>query len=120
MYVVEMDLDGTLCTQVLGSNPDYALAKPIAHRIAHANEWFAHCHVRIKTGRGTTTGINWREVTECQLAEWGIRHDELVFRTDDADMRIDDKAYRDSMLDLDIDAAHLIPRAGPAKADNRE
>ena len=112
--IVELDLDGTLCTQVADPDPDYALAQPISTRIAHANEWFAGCFVRIKTGRGTGTGRDWRAITEQQLADWGVRYDELKFREDDADMRVDDKGYHDTILDLDAHAP-VAP-----SADNRD
>jgi hypothetical protein len=44
------------------------------------------------TARGSTTGIDWRELTVKQLAEWGVPYDELVMGKPTADVYIDDRA----------------------------
>lgn len=103
---VEFDLDGTLCTQVDGPYPDYALAVPYRDRIKCANRYYERgWHVRIKTGRGLTTGVDWRDVTEAQLECWGVMYHELKFRKDDADLRFDDKARRAEELDRCVDVS---------------
>ena len=43
------------------------------------------------TARGTGSGIDWRDVTEKQFEEWGVKHDELKFGKPIYDLFIDDK-----------------------------
>ena len=98
--IVEFDLDGTLCTQMPGPDPDYRQAVPFRDRIKHANRYYERgWFVRVKTGRGLGTGRSWRKVTEAQLECWGVLYHELKFRKDDADLRYDDKARRAEELD---------------------
>ena len=43
------------------------------------------------TARGTETGLDWREVTENQLKEWGAKYHDLKFGKPAYDLFIDDK-----------------------------
>ena len=43
------------------------------------------------TARGTTTGIDWRELTESQFIEWGVKYHDLKFGKPQYDIFIDDK-----------------------------
>jgi len=93
-----VDIDGTICTKVVGD--DYASAKPIPSRIVHVNEMKQNgWHVVYWTARGGTTGKDWRSVTEAQLQKWGAQYDELHFAKPYYDLWIDDKARNDSVLD---------------------
>jgi hypothetical protein len=84
------DIDGTICTNTYG---DYEQAQPFAYRIAHVNALFDNGHtVKLFTARGTTTGIDWRDATTAQLAEWGVKYHELILGKPHADVFIDDKA----------------------------
>ena len=84
------DLDGTLCTQ---EGKDYPSAKPIQKRIDKINKLARLGHkIHIWTARGTTSGINWRELTEKQLKEWGVQYAELSFGKPHYDVWVDDKA----------------------------
>lgn len=83
------DLDGTLCTQVDAhnygedANPErvYELAFPLKERIKLVNKLYDQgSKIYIDTARGT--GIpdkvdEWREMTERQLADWGVKYHEL-------------------------------------------
>jgi len=84
------DIDGTICTNTLG---DYESAQPFQSRIEHINRLYEVGHtIKLFTARGSTTGIDWREVTELQLAEWGLRYHTLIMGKPFADFFIDDKA----------------------------
>lgn len=66
---------------------------PYAARIEHVNQLFAAGHViKFFTARGSTTGIDWRQVTEEQLLNWGVKYHELIMGKPFADFFIDDKA----------------------------
>lgn len=85
------DIDGTLCTKHDG---DYVRAEPFLDRIAVVNALHAAGHViKLFTARGSTTGIDWREVTERQLQTWNVRYHVLITGKPEADVFIDDKAF---------------------------
>lgn len=46
------------------------------------------------TARGTETEINWRDITEKQFQEWGIKYHELRFGKPAYDVLIDDRAIK--------------------------
>jgi hypothetical protein len=84
------DIDGTICTITHGA---YDRAQPFLDRINVINLLYAQGHVvKLFTARGTTTGIDWREVTERQMCEWGVKYHELIMGKPEADLFIDDKA----------------------------
>jgi hypothetical protein len=83
------DIDGTVCTNTEGK---YADAQPFYDTIAQVNRLFAEGHrILLYTARGATTGIDWRDLTERQLAEWNVRYHELFMGKPTADIYIDDK-----------------------------
>lgn len=87
-----VDIDGTICTNTDG---DYALAKPFESRIHHVNALYDAGHtISFFTARGSTTGIDWRALTEEQLSKWGVRYHTLIMGKPHADLFIDDKAIR--------------------------
>jgi len=84
------DLDGTLCNEMLG---DYERSIPNMDVISKVNQLFDEGHIiKIFTGRGSKTGIDWREFTEKQLNSWGVKYHELIMGKPVADIFIDDKA----------------------------
>lgn len=87
------DLDGTLCT----IEKNYSDAEPKLERIAEVNELYDSGHtILIDTARGSTTGIDWKEVTEKQLHKWKVKYHHL--RTGvklHADIFVDDKGIND-------------------------
>lgn len=96
------DLDGTLCNNTYGK---YEEALPFVERIKKVNKLFndGH-HIIVDTARGSTTGIDWREVTEKQLKKWGVKYHELrVGVKFMADFYIDDKAIHDEYFFEGID-----------------
>lgn len=85
------DIDGTLCTNTFG---DYKNAKPIKERIELINKlFFEGNRIKLLTARGSSTGVDWRELTELQLKTWKVNYHSLDFGKIDADIFIDDKAY---------------------------
>lgn len=88
------DLDGTLCTITPG---EYADANPIFERIQVVNELFELGHeIVIHTARGSTTGIDWTELTKLQLATWEVKYHKLQLGKPFADVYVDDKGIKDS------------------------
>jgi dTDP-glucose 4,6-dehydratase len=84
------DIDGTLCSNTEGN---YLHAVPYRDVINSINRIFDEGHqVILYTARGSTTGIDWRDVTERQLKEWGLRYHTLFMGKPTADVYIDDKA----------------------------
>jgi len=84
------DIDGTICTVTHGA---YESAQPFPDRINVVNLLYAQGHViKLFTARGSTTGIDWRAITERQMCEWGVRYHELIMGKPEADLFIDDKA----------------------------
>jgi hypothetical protein len=84
------DIDGTLCTNTDGA---YERAMPFPDVIARVNALHSLGHrILLYTARGATTGIDWRELTERQLSEWGVRYEALYLGKPTADLYIDDKA----------------------------
>lgn len=88
------DIDGTLCSI---TDAAYDQAEPFHHRIKKVNELYdAGNTIILFTARGSTTGIDWRQVTEGQMLEWGVKYHELLLGKPFADIFIDDKAVNDA------------------------
>lgn len=84
------DIDGTMCDDMLG---EYEKSQPRKDIINKINRLYDEGHIiKIFTGRGSKTGIDWREFTERQLQSWGVKYHELIFGKPVADVFVDDKA----------------------------
>jgi len=82
------DFDGTLCSQ----EKDYSKTEPYQGRIEKVNKLYTEGHrILLYTARGSTTRIDWREITEKQLQEWGVKYHELILDKPEADLFIDDR-----------------------------
>ena len=89
---VYVDIDGTICSQV--ASGDYGKAEPLPIRIAELNRYHELGHTVVYwTARGTETGIDWRDVTEAQLARWGVKYHRLEFGKPAFDLLIDDRTW---------------------------
>jgi hypothetical protein len=85
-----IDIDGVLCNDMLG---DYEKSKPRMKIIKKINQLYDEGNtIKIFTGRGSKTGIDWREFTEKQLQSWDVKYHELIFGKPVADVFVDDKA----------------------------
>tara|TARA_Y100000768_G_scaffold188222_1_gene140999 strand:- start:4752 stop:5762 length:1011 start_codon:yes stop_codon:yes gene_type:complete len=83
------DIDGTICNNTYGK---YDEAKPFPDVIKKVNTLYdAGNKIIFFTARGTTTGIDWSELTKSQLVAWGVKHHEIILNKPDADLFIDDK-----------------------------
>jgi hypothetical protein len=91
------DLDGTLCTNTEG---DYKNAFPILDRIIKVNKLFENGNIiKIDSARGSTTGIDWYEITKNQLVSWNVKYHELrVGVKMNADVFVDDKGVGDKQF----------------------
>jgi SAM-dependent methyltransferase len=94
------DIDGTLCSNTEGK---YAEAKPFVDRVAVVNKLFEDGHrILLLTARGATTGIDWRKLTEEQMAGWGVQYHELYLNKPTAHIYIDDKAFNSETWDWNV------------------
>ena len=86
-----IDLDNTLC---FTENSDYTNSKPIVERIRYINELKSNGHeITIWTARGSNSGIDYRELTISQLANWNVKYDKLLMGKPNYDIYIDDKSF---------------------------
>lgn len=85
-----IDIDGVIAET---QETDYEHSKPVYLVINKINSLYEQGHtIKIFTARGSKTGMDWKELTEKQLAEWGVRYHELIFGKPFANVYIDDKA----------------------------
>lgn len=86
-----IDIDETICCTPVSR--DYSKAVPITENIKKANKLFEEGNTVVYwTARGATSGIDWREITERQLREWGVKYHELKMNKPHYDLFICDKA----------------------------
>jgi len=87
--VIYVDIDNTICTQ---DGQNYENAQPMYDRISKINDLYNKgWYVVYWTARGTTTGKEWRKITELQLKKWLVKYHELLFGKPVYDLFIDDK-----------------------------
>lgn len=90
------DIDGTICSN---TNGHYVQAQPIYERIKIINKLYDEGNeIIFFTARGTTTKIDWKELTEKQLKDWNVNFHKLIFGKPDADIFIDDKGISDKLF----------------------
>ncbi len=83
------DIDGTICNDTKGKYPQ---ATPHLEVILKLNELYdAGNTIIVYTARGTTSGIDWHDLTEKQLKDWNIKYHKLIMGKPGADVYIDDK-----------------------------
>jgi hypothetical protein len=89
---IYIDIDNTICSQ----GDDYSKAEPFPDRIEDYNKWYdlGLAEITYWTARGTTTGIDWRELTEKQFKEWGVKYHHLRFGKPEYDFMICDKSVQ--------------------------
>lgn len=86
-----VDLDNTLCHT--DDKHDYHSSTPYVFAINEINKLYAAGHIiTIYTARGSSSGINWSELTKTQLKLWNIKYHNLVDKGKPSwDLLIDDK-----------------------------
>ena len=88
--IVYVDIDETIC--ITPDDRNYANSVPIKKNIKKINKMYDNGDKIIYwTARGTGSGIDWREVTESQFTEWGVKYHSLFFGKPIYDLFIDDK-----------------------------
>jgi hypothetical protein len=91
--IIFVDIDETICTN--SEDRDYSNAKPIVDNLKKINRLYDEGNVIIYwTARGTVTGINWQDVTEKQLEQWGAKYHECRLGKPHYDLMICDKTKR--------------------------
>ena len=75
--IIYVDIDETIC--ITPDSRDYGEAKPIQERIEKINKLYEEGNTIVYwTARGSTSGIDWRDVTEKQFEKWGVKHHKLM------------------------------------------
>ena len=88
--IVYVDIDETIC--ISPENRNYFEATPIRKNIKKINQLYDEGDVIVYwTARGSGSGIDWREVTENQFKEWGVKYHELRFGKPVYDLFVCDK-----------------------------
>ena len=95
--VVVVDIDGTICSNTDG---DYYSAVPNLAAIQNVNLLHSKgARIILFTARGSTTGIDWRGITEKQMEKWGVLYNELHFGKPFGHYYVDDKAVMSEDLE---------------------
>lgn len=91
---VYVDIDETICDY--SGERRYDLAEPILEHIEKINRLYDEGHtITYWTARGSVTGIDWYQVTENQLQQWGCKFHHLSVGEKPAyDLLICDKTKR--------------------------
>lgn len=88
---IYVDIDGTICTQ----EKDYKDAKPIQENIDKINALYDSGNTIVYwTARGSTSGIDYAELTKGQLEAWGCKYNWLNRSKPSFDLLIDDRTKR--------------------------
>lgn len=94
------DIDGVIAK--LTPNNNYADAEPNQKMIEVVNKLYDMGNqIILLTARGYVTGIDWKEITEKQLQQWGVCYHELHFGKPNADYYVDDHMISmDKLIEL--------------------
>ena len=85
-----VDIDNTIC---YNANSDYEQSQPDMERIAKLNKLFDEGHeIHYWTARGGNSGIDWTELTNKQLNDWGVKHTSINMKKPVYDVWVDDRA----------------------------
>jgi len=93
IYIV--DIDNTICVTNKDKfgNYDYENSVPILKRISYINKLWSDGHViHYWTARGSSSGIDWLDLTKRQLDTWGCKYHSVKCGKPSYDVWIDDKA----------------------------
>lgn len=88
--IIYIDIDETICHS---PNKDYHSSIPIQENINKANKLYDEGNTIVYwTARGSSSGIDWTELTHKQLNSWGVKYHEVKLSKPSYDLFIDDKA----------------------------
>lgn len=90
--MIYVDIDETIC--FYENERKYKLAKPIKENIEKINNLFdTGNNITYWSARGSTTGIDWYDLTKSQLDSWGCKYNNIsVGQKPPYDLLICDKA----------------------------
>lgn len=90
--IIYVDIDGTICT----ISKSYSEAIPIYCHISKINKLHEEGHTIIYyTARGQASKVDYTELTQKQLKDWGCKYTELIMnKKPDYDLYICDKSIR--------------------------
>lgn len=93
--IIYIDIDETICHHPYekeGQPRDYTKAEPIPENIVKGNRLYDAGHTIVYwTARGTTTGLDWSNLTREQFLDWGVKFHDIKFGKPYYDLFIDDK-----------------------------
>lgn len=99
--LIYVDIDETICRYE--GERHYPLALPIHKNIQKINDLYDDGHTIVYwTARGSVSSIDWTEVTENQLKEWGAKYHEVQLGKPAYDMFICDKAINSDDFFKDV------------------
>ena len=88
--VIYVDIDETICNT--HESRDYSLSIPMNNRIEKINNLYDQGHTIVYwTARGSTSGLDWTDLTTSQLSQWGAKYHEVKLGKPHYDLFIDDK-----------------------------
>lgn len=95
IYIVDIDDTIAITPNINGVNR-YDMCIPIPERIEKINSLYDDGHTIIYwTARGSSTGLDWTELTNTQLTNWGCKFNECRMGKPSYDFFICDKAFND-------------------------
>ncbi len=90
--IIYVDIDETIAKRPAQDCIDYTETVPWPENIEKINKLYDDGHKIVYwTARGSGTGIDWREVTEKQFDEWGVKYHELILKKPLYNVFIDDR-----------------------------
>ena len=90
---IYVDVDETICKTPISRI--YTDSIPIESNIKKINMFYENGHIIIYwTARGTSTGLDWSELTKNQLDNWGCKYHKLRMGKPAYDLLICDKTKR--------------------------
>ena len=85
------DCDGVICKT---QGTDYERSFPNQEVIDKINYLYDKGHtIKIFTGRGSVSGLDWQDLTRKQLGKWRVKYHELIMGKPNYDVFIDDLAW---------------------------
>jgi predicted secreted acid phosphatase len=98
--IIFVDIDETICENPIRDRhtpKDYSKSTPLLANVQFVNKLYDNGHKIVYwTARGSQTGLDWHDLTENQLKEWGCKYHELRLGKPAYDIFIDDKAINTS------------------------
>jgi hypothetical protein len=93
--IIYVDIDETICLTPLEGVRDYTKSIPIKENIEKINNLYEQGNIIIYwTARGSRSKIDWYNLTENQLNQWGAKYHKLRCDKPFYDLFIEDKSIK--------------------------